>query len=104
MIITICGIDFDTDTINYITINESKILIDTAEDFFDMHWSCEEDISAARTYLKIQELTKKELLQAVDTIVMICDYFINSKDQCAPCPLQKRNGCVFTCIPIEWRR
>ncbi len=104
MIITICNQQFDTETINNITITNSKVLVDTAEDFYDLRWNYEEEIIAAKNFLVFKEITKKELLNAVNLIVMTCDYFINNKDQCGSCPLQKKEGCVFTCIPIEWRK
>ena len=100
---TICNQVFDTEVINNITITNSKVLIDTDEDFFELRYTYEEEIIAAKNYLKFKELTRKELLNAVNIIIMTCDYFINNKEQCVPCPLHKRNGCVFTCIPIEWR-
>ena len=103
MKITICQQEFDTEEIRSLQITSSKVFIDTEDEYYELRWYKEEDIKAAEEYLRFKELTRKELLDAVNTIMITCDYFINEKEQCKPCPLQKRNDCVFTCIPIEWR-
>lgn len=103
MIIRICEREFDTQTINDITITSSEIMIDTEEEYYMLRYYSEEDIKEAKEFLKFKELTRKELLNAVNIIILTCDYFINNKEQCSACPLQKKNGCVFTNIPIEWR-
>lgn len=103
MYIKICNQIFDTNEINSITITETKVLIDTKEEFYNLRWCNEEEITEARNYLKLQQLTKTELLNAVNIIIIVCNYFLSTKEQCEPCPLKKKNGCVFTTIPNEWR-
>ena len=103
MIITICNKEFETQEIRSIKITSSKVFIDTEEDYYELRWITYEDIKAAEDYLRFKELTRKELLDAVNIIMITCDHFLNEKEQCSLCPLQKRNGCVFTCIPLEWR-
>lgn len=103
MKITICNQEFDTNEINSLEIADGRIFIETADDFFNLRWTNEEQICEARAYLRFQTLTRTELIKAVDTIMIVCSYFINEKEQCAPCPLKKREGCIFKYVPIEWR-
>lgn len=103
MIITICNQEFDTNDIKDIFITDIKVMVHTTDDFYDIRYSNEEQIKEARNYLKFKELTRKELLQAVNVIITTCDYFISEKEQCAPCPLKKAQGCIFNYIPKDWR-
>ena len=103
MLITICQRTFDTNDIKSLTIRDHKIFIETTEDYLNLPWRREEEIREAQDYLKFQELTRKELIEAVNLIMLTCDYFINEKDQCQPCPLRKREGCIFGRMPIDWR-
>ena len=103
MIITICNRQFNTNEIEDIRIHEGRIFVTTTEDYFEFRYIKEEDIKEAKDYLKFQEITRHELLDAVNTIMITCDYFINEKEQCEPCPLKKREGCIFGRIPIDWR-
>ena len=103
MILTICNYQFDTDDIKSIDIRESKVFVETKEDFFNLRWTDPEEIQEAQEYLKFEKLTEKELQQAVMTIILVCDYFLNRKEQCAPCPLKKQQGCIFSYLPIDWR-
>ena len=103
MIITICDKLFDTEEIRDLTITNTSVLIDTEEDFYTLRYTHEEDIQDALNYQHFKELTRGELQQAVNTIIFVCEFFLNSKTQCYMCPLQKEEGCVFTTIPLEWR-
>ena len=103
MIITICNYQFDTDDIKSIDIRENKVFVETKEDFFNFRWKNPEEIQEAQEYLNFEKLTEKELQQAVMTIILVCDYFLNKKEQCAPCPLKKQQGCIFSYLPIDWR-
>ena len=103
MLITICNQQFDTDEIKAISIKENRIFVETTEDFFNLVWKNPEEIKEAEDYLKFEKLTEKELIDAVNTIIMTCDYFINKKEQCAPCPLKKKKGCIFNYLPMDWR-
>lgn len=104
MYINICNKTFETNEIINLIIRNNKVLIDTEEDFYELRYSNKEDIREAEEYLKFKSITRNELLNAVNTIIVVCEYFINSKDQCEDCPLQRKEGCIFTTIPIEWRR
>ena len=102
MQITICNQLFDTNDIKDITIKDGRIFIDTDEEYYNLRWHRKEDIEEAEQYLRFKTLTRKELMDAVNIIMITCDYFINTKEQCAPCPLKKKQGCVFNYIPIDW--
>lgn len=103
MIITVCNRKFNTKDIQNIRIHEGRIFITTEEDYYEMRFTREDDIKQARDYMHFQEITRKELIDAVDLIMITCDFFINEKEQCEPCPLKKREGCIFGRIPIDWR-
>ena len=103
MIITVCGREFETSEIEYLKIHERTVFITTAEDCYEYRYTKEEDIQEAKNYLKFQKITRKELLDAVNIIMITCDFFINEKEQCIPCPLKKKEGCIFGRIPIDWR-
>lgn len=103
MIITICNKQFDTQEIKSIDIRESKIFVETKDDFFNFRWTEQEEIQEAKDYLKFEELTEKELHEAVTTIILVCEFFLNQKEQCIPCPLKKKEGCLFNYLPIDWR-
>ena len=103
MILTICNQTFDTDIIKELTVTNTSVLIGTENDFYTIRYTNKDDIQDALNYQHFKELTRKELQQAVTTIILVCEYFINSKTQCNLCPLQRAEGCVFTTIPIDWR-
>lgn len=103
MLITICNQTFDTNEIESLSIRDGRVLIDTAENFYNLRWYNKEDIKEAEAYLKFRTLTRKELMEAVNIIMVTCDYFINEKEQCKPCPLKKKDGCIFEHAPIDWR-
>ena len=105
MLIEVCGRTFDTDNIRELVIREQvqKVFIDTTDEFYELRYSKEKDITEARNYLRFKEITRRELFDAVNLVIMVCDFFINKEEQCAPCPLKKKEGCVFTYLPIDWR-
>ena len=105
MIITICGKNFNTDNIISLHINEStnRVFIDTDDDFFNLIYRSEEDIVDARRWIKLQTLTLHDLHEAMHVIVSTCNYFINTSNQCALCPIKRSHGCFFLTIPNNWR-
>lgn len=103
MLITICNQTFETNEIKTLNITDGRVFIETAEDFFNLKWKYKEEIEEAETYIKFQTLTREELIKAVELIMITCDYFVNEKTQCEPCPLKKRHGCIFGRMPIDWR-
>lgn len=103
MIITVCNQQFDTKDIKMLDIKEGRVFIETEEDFFNIRYTSADEIEEAKNYLKFQTLTRKQLIDAVEIIMITCDYFINEKEQCTPCPLKKKKGCIFGQVPIEWR-
>ena len=103
MKITICNHQFDTENIIDLNITESSVLIDAKDDFYRLRYTQESEIIEARNYLKFKSLRKRDVMDAVMTIILICDYFINNKTQCELCPLKRNKGCIFESIPIDWR-
>lgn len=103
MQITICNQIFETETIKNIDIAEGRVFIDTDDDYYSLRWTRPEDIREAENYLNFTKLTRRELLDAVNIIILVCDYFINRKEQCNSCPLKKKQGCIFDYTPIDWR-
>lgn len=103
MWVTICNRQFNTDSIHSITITGSYIQIDTEEDFYNLYWRKEEDIIEARQWINLQNITEQEINNAISIIRMLCNSYINEKEQCNLCPLKKLYGCIFQQIPIDWR-
>ena len=103
MWLTICNRQFNTESIRSITITERNVLIDTEEDFYNLKYKQEEDIIEAKGWLRLQNITEKDISEAVKIIMLICNDYINKKEQCNSCPLKKQTGCVFQHIPIDWR-
>ena len=103
MILHINNQEFDTEDIRNLTITNTSVLIETEEDFYTVRYHKREDIQEALDYQHFKELTRGELQQAVNTIILTCEFFLNSKEQCSLCPLQRFEGCVFTTIPLDWR-
>lgn len=104
MYITVCDKQFPIETILNIKITDSKVFIETTDDFFDLRYTSEEQLQEAKGWLKIKDITLSELREAVTLIITVCTIFINTKEQCYQCPLKKRNGCVFSTIPLNWRK
>ena len=91
MIITICGREFETSEIEYLKIHERTVFITTAEDCYEYRYTKEEDIQEAENYLKFQEITRKELLDAVNIIMITCDFFsLTKKNNVSPALLKRR--------------
>ena len=105
MLIEVCGKKFNTEDIRELVIREQvqKVFVDTTEDFYELRYTNENEIKEAKSYLRFNQITRTELIDAVNIIIMVCDHFINKKEQCEPCPLKKKEGCIFSYLPIEWR-
>ena len=78
-------------------------MIDTTEDFFIIPYKKESDIRDAILWKRLQELTLKDLQDAIEIIISVCDSFINSKSQCTDCPLHNNKGCMLQKIPMDWK-
>lgn len=103
MKINVCGKTIDTDTIIDVQIKPQEVFIETTLDFYRIKYHTKEDIRELTNWKHFSELTKSELIQAIEKLIITCEFFINTKEQCAICPLHKHNGCVFTSIPNDWR-
>lgn len=103
MQLNICNMMFDTQDIKSIDIREGKVFVETYDDFLNLRYKDKEEIKEAEEYLKFQKITENDLQSAVMTIIFVCEYFLNQKEQCAPCPLKKKQGCIFQYLPIDWR-
>jgi hypothetical protein len=102
MELNICKKHFDSEEIVSIRITKTNCMVDTGDDFFNFKYKSESEIRDARFYLKLQSLTYKDLYDAITTLVFVCNYYINSKNQCQYCPLHKQSGCLIQTIPINW--
>lgn len=102
MIITVCGKPIDAQNILSVIIKEHEVLIDTPEDFLRIKYSSEDEIIELKNWKRFSELTKAELIEALNLLYITCEFFINTKDQCNGCPLKRKDGCAFTSIPIDW--
>ena len=102
MIIKICNRYFDANDILSVIIRDREVLLDTKDDSYRILYSKKEDITQLKSWLKFRSLTKKDIMETLNILIIICDFFINTKEQCESCPLKKRTGCVFTKIPIDW--
>lgn len=93
----------DTEEIKGITITDSAVLVDGYEDFWKINYKDKSEIQSVINWNTFNTLSRKELRQAIDIIILTCEHFINEKEQCRLCPLQNKRGCVLKEIPIEWR-
>lgn len=105
MKLRIAGRVFDTEEITDISIrdNQKEVFITTQEDFYRVKYRSEKDIQDVLYWKKLSNITAKDIHNAVYTLIITCDYFINSKQQCSACPLFKNNYCILTTIPNNWR-
>ena len=102
MILKICNQIFESEEITGLQIREKEVFIDGKEDFYRLKIKTEEDIHDAKIYLKLQELSYQDLYDALRVLQAVCDVYINSKEQCAECPLYKSYGCAVQTIPNNW--
>ena len=96
---------FDTEEVNEITIREQQreVFITTDDDFYRFKYRSEEDIRDIIYWKKLTNITTSDIHNAIYMLIITCDYFINSKDQCKGCPLYKHDRCLLTTIPNNWR-
>ena len=96
---------FDSEEIIEIRLNEDikEVFVTTTEDFFRVRYRTDADIADVRLWEKLHNLTFRDINNAVYTLFIVCDYFINTKEQCSECPLKKHIKCIFSDIPINWR-
>lgn len=93
---------FDSDEINYLTIRDTEVFLDYKDDFVRISYTSKEEIRDALLYKKLQELTYQDIYEAIQILITVCTYFINSKEQCVHCPLHKKK-CILTTLPINWK-
>ena len=96
---------FDTEEVNEISIRESQreVFVTTDDDFFRYKYRTQEDIRDIIYWKKLSAITTSDIHNAIYTLIITCEYFINSKNQCIDCPIYKHNHCLLTTIPINWR-
>ena len=105
MKINISGRSFDTEEIRELSIreNQREVFVTTNEDFFRIKYRSEKDIEDVLYWKSLSNITTKELHEALYLLVITCDYFINSKEQCKNCPLKKNTKCILSDIPYSWK-
>jgi len=105
MILRIGNKVFDTEEVSEISIRENRkeVFVSTKDDFYRFKYRTEEEIRDVIYWKKLQNITKSDVHNAIYTLIITCDYFINSKAQCTACPLYKHNYCILTTIPNNWR-
>lgn len=105
MLLRISGRIFDSTEIHELSIREKQreVFITTKNDFYRVKYRSEKDIEDALYWSKLSEITTKDLHNALYLLLITCEYFINSKDQCKDCPLNKNNHCLIMTIPVNWR-
>ena len=94
---------FVSEEIKNIVIRDDRVFVDTKEDFFNIPYKNTEEIRDAVLWKRLQNITLKDVQDAVETLIFICDAFINTKTQCEGCPLHNNHGCKLNKIPIDWR-
>lgn len=96
---------FDTEDIVEISIRENRkeVFVSTSDDFYRIKYRTDKEIEDVIYWKKLANLTNKDLHNAIYTLIITCDYFINSKTQCEGCPLHKDIGCLLMTIPNNWR-
>lgn len=105
MKLNIVGRVFDTDEIKELLIKENnkEVFVTTEEDFYRIRYRTESEIEDVIYWKKLENITTKDVTEAVYTLIITCEYFINSKHQCKDCPLKKNTNCLFFDIPYNWR-
>ena len=96
---------FDTEDIRELSIREDRreVFVTTQEDFYRIRYRNERDIADVIYWKSLSNITTKDLHEAMYILVITCDYFINSKEQCNNCPLHKNTKCILSDIPMNWR-
>ena len=105
MKINVAGRIFDSEEIREMSIKEEqkKVFVTTTEDFFRISYRQKQDIEDVYFWLQMSDLTTKDVHHAMYILSMVCDYFINQKEQCNDCPLKTNNTCLLMTIPNNWR-
>lgn len=105
MKLNISGRVFDTDDIYEISIreNQKEVFITTNEDFYRIKYRSEKDIADVIYWKKLSDITTQDIHNAIYILIILCEFFINSKTQCLECPLFKNNQCLLNTIPNNWR-
>lgn len=105
MKLNISGRIFDTEEIRELSIreNQREVFVTTYNDFYRIKYRSQKDIQDVIYYQKLSELTTKDIHNAMYVLIMTCEFFINSKEQCKLCPLNKNTYCILQTIPNNWR-
>ena len=105
MLLHISNRVFDTEDIHELSIREQRkeVFISTKDDFYRIKYRSEREIADAIYWKKLSDITTKDLHNAIYMLIITCDYFINSKNQCLGCPLYRNQKCILTTIPNNWR-
>lgn len=105
MILNIAGRLFDTEDIHELLIKENnrEVFVTTSEDFYRIRYRSEREIEDVIYWKKLENITTKDVSEAMYILIITCEYFINSKHQCENCPLKKNTKCIFLDIPYNWR-
>lgn len=106
MILNIAGEFFNTDEFEDIFHREEiKTVFITTSTYGcqRIEYDSLEEIQDLVMWERLQTITNKDVFQAMYTLIMVCEYYVNSKTQCIECPLQNELGCMLNTIPINWR-
>ena len=105
MKINISGNVFETEEIKELSIREQQreVFVTTKDDFYRIKYRSDRDITDVLYWKSLSNITTKDIHNALYTLIITCDYFINSRDQCNNCPLHKNTKCILSDIPINWR-
>jgi hypothetical protein len=105
MILHIAGRVFDSDEVKELTIREERreVFVTTEDDFYRIKYRSREDIEDVYFWKRMDKITVKDVHNAMYILTIVCEFFINSKEQCQQCPLKKNNQCMLMTIPNNWR-
>lgn len=105
MILNIAGRYFDTEDIHELTIreNQNEVFVTTNDDFYRIKYRSKKDIEDVIYWKKLSNITTQDVHNAIYTLIITCEFFINSKNQCVGCPLYKNEQCSLLTIPNNWR-
>lgn len=106
MKLNVAGRVIDSENIYTINIREERRevhITTTDNDFFRIKYRSKHEIADVYFYKRLDDITTKDVEQAIYLLSMICEVFINSKEQCNNCPLKTKKQCMLMTIPINWR-
>lgn len=97
---------FDSNELLEVRLREDlkEVFVTTTDDFYRIRYRKEEDITDVRVWEKLHDLKLRDINEAVYTLKLVCDFYINTKEQCKECPLKKHMSCIFTDIPMNWKQ